>query len=136
MTVSKILFVLGGFLFLLLGIIGIALPVLPATPFFLAASLCFLKGSARVHAWLMAKPFFSKRIARLRNGAGLTKKEKLSIYGLAFVMLLPLIILSPSPHLRIFLVVLLLVKALVFLRMKTAPASEKPLQDDTGNPVE
>lgn len=120
MTLSKPLYIIAGFVLLALGVVGIVLPVLPATPFLLAASFCFLKGSGRLYRWIMANRFFGPRIARIR-GAGLTKREKISIYLFACALIVPVIILSPSLHLRIFLVVLLVVKAIVFMRIKTAP---------------
>jgi hypothetical protein len=43
-------------------------------------------------------------------------------------MLLPVIILTPSPHLRIFLIVLLAVKAFVFIRIKTARGGAVPAE--------
>jgi uncharacterized membrane protein YbaN (DUF454 family) len=121
MKLSKTLFVLTGCLFLALGVIGIVLPLLPATPFLLAASFCFLRGSERLHRLLMSNRHTGPRIRRLRD-YGLTAKEKISIYLLVFLMLLPVIIVTPSAHLRIFLIALLAAKLIVFLLIKTAPA--------------
>jgi uncharacterized membrane protein YbaN (DUF454 family) len=124
MTLSKILFTLAGFVCLALGILGIALPVLPATPFLLAASFCFLKSSARLYRWIMTNRFLGPRIERIRS-QGLTGKEKLSIYLFACALIIPVIVLTGSLHLRIFLAVLLLIKGIVFLRLKTAPGRGK-----------
>jgi uncharacterized membrane protein YbaN (DUF454 family) len=124
MILSKLLFVVAGCVFLALGVAGIILPVLPATPFLLAASFCFMKGSTRLYRWIMANRFLGPRIERIR-GAGLTKREKISIYLFACALITPVIILTHSLHLRIFLIVLLAVKAVVFLRIRTAPPADR-----------
>ncbi|MDR2398201.1 MAG: YbaN family protein [Spirochaetaceae bacterium] len=120
MTLSKLLCIIGGFALLGLGIAGIALPVLPATPFLVAASVCFMKGSPRLYRWLMGNRFLGPRIARIR-GVGLRAKEKIAIYLAACALIIPVMVLSSSLHLRLFLGLLLVIKGLVFLRIKTAP---------------
>lgn len=45
-----------------LGIIGLALPVMPTVPFLLLAAYCFEKGSPRLHGWLMNHPRFGPPI--------------------------------------------------------------------------
>ena len=126
MSISNVLFVVAGFLSLALGVVGIALPVLPTAPFLLLASFCFLKGSKRLHRWIMGNKHFGPRIRRITE-SGLTGREKISIYLLVLAMLTPVFILSRSLHLRILLGVLMAAKAVFFLRMKTAPrrVSEK-----------
>ncbi|GHV96167.1 hypothetical protein AGMMS50293_24870 [Spirochaetia bacterium] len=122
MKIHKVLFLAAGFLLLGLAVAGIVLPVLPATPFLLGAAFCFMKSSERLYAWLINNRFLGPRLERIRSGKGLTLKEKLIIYFTACAFIVPIIVLTHSPHLRIFLVVLLAVKAFVFIRMKTAQA--------------
>jgi uncharacterized membrane protein YbaN (DUF454 family) len=111
---------MAGFLFLALGIVGIALPVLPTTPFLLVASFCFLRGSKRLHRWIMANKHFGPRIRRISE-QGLTRREKISIYVFVLAILTPIFIMSGSLHLRIALAAAMVIKGIVFLRIKTAP---------------
>lgn len=53
---SSRLFVSLGFLFLVIGIIGIAVPLLPTTPFLILAAYFFGKGSPKFHSWLLNHP--------------------------------------------------------------------------------
>lgn len=46
-----------GFLFLIIGLIGIVLPILPTTPFLLLTVFFFAKGSERVHTGLLVPRF-------------------------------------------------------------------------------
>lgn len=119
---KKTLFLVAGSALLCLAALGIALPVLPATPFLLGASACFLKGSDRLHRALLANRLFGPRLRALREGKGLTAKEKWTIYLTALAFIAPIMVLAPSWHLRAFLGFVLAVKAVVFLRMKTRPA--------------
>lgn len=55
-------FVLGGWISLVLGLIGAFLPVLPTTPFVILAAFLFSKGSPRLHRWLITRPYLGKMI--------------------------------------------------------------------------
>jgi hypothetical protein len=49
-----------GITLMLLGIIGLLLPVIPQVPFFLAAILCLMRGSTRLHHWMEKQPLFTR----------------------------------------------------------------------------
>jgi uncharacterized protein len=72
-----------GVLALLLGILGLFLPLLPTTPFLLLASWCFARGSERLHRWLLSHRVFGEYLRNFEAGRGIPLKAKI----LATVML-------------------------------------------------
>jgi uncharacterized membrane protein YbaN (DUF454 family) len=72
-----------GALAVLLGILGLFLPLLPTTPFLLLASWCFARGSTRLHRWLLSHRVFGEYLRNFEAGRGIPLKAKI----LATVML-------------------------------------------------
>jgi len=56
-----------GTLFLLLGIAGVFLPILPTTPFLLLATACYARSSRRFYNWLLNHPAFGPLIIEWRT---------------------------------------------------------------------
>lgn len=50
---NKLFWLSFGWVFCLLGFIGLLLPIMPTTPFMIVAAYCFSKGSPRLHQWLL-----------------------------------------------------------------------------------
>ncbi|MDX8384999.1 MAG: YbaN family protein [Gallionella sp.] len=63
----RLVFAALGTLFLLLGIIGIFMPILPTTPFLLLATACYARSSRRFYNWLMNHPAFGPLIVDWRT---------------------------------------------------------------------
>lgn len=57
-TVKKTAYLSFGFLFLGLAILGVILPVVPATPFLLLAAWFFARSSEKWHQWLLGSELF------------------------------------------------------------------------------
>jgi hypothetical protein len=53
---QRLLWAAAGVLSLVIGIVGIFLPLLPTTPFVLLAAFCFSRGSERCERWLLTHP--------------------------------------------------------------------------------
>jgi len=60
--ILKIFYISAGTLALALGLAGVVLPLLPATPFFLLAAACYARGSQKLHRRLMESRFPGKYI--------------------------------------------------------------------------
>lgn len=72
----RLLWLLGGFLALGLGLIGVITPVLPTVPFVLLAAWCFSKGSARWEAWLLAHPRWGPMVRDWRERHAVPRRAK------------------------------------------------------------
>jgi uncharacterized membrane protein YbaN (DUF454 family) len=60
-----------------LGILGLVLPVLPATPFVLLAAACFARASARFYNWLLNHQVFGATVREWRRHRSIPYRVKL-----------------------------------------------------------
>ena len=66
-----------GFVFLGIGILGVVLPLLPATPFVLLAAACFARSSEKWHRWLLASATFGPMILNWEQNRCISCRIKL-----------------------------------------------------------
>ena len=76
MVIKRGLYLIVGLLSLLLGVIGIVVPLLPTVPFILLAAFCFARSSERLHRWLMRHPWFSEALNNWQTKGALNKTLK------------------------------------------------------------
>jgi len=74
----RTLWLVAGTVCVVLGAVGIVLPILPTTPFLLAAAACYYKSSPRMHKWLLNNKWFGEYIRNYTEGKGLTMKTKVT----------------------------------------------------------
>ncbi|OAN18530.1 hypothetical protein A3K86_06480 [Photobacterium jeanii] len=65
-----------GWFCVVLGVIGIFLPLLPTTPFLLLASACFMRGSPKLSRWLHQHPTFGPILQNWHQHGAVTRKVK------------------------------------------------------------
>ena len=73
----KVLWVVLGSIFVILGAIGVIIPGLPTTPFLILAAACYIRSSQRLYDWLIKNKTFGPYLKDYREGKGIPKKAKI-----------------------------------------------------------
>lgn len=90
-------------LLLLIGIVGIILPVIPTTPLLMASCYLYSKSSNKFNVWLINSSLYKKYAKDFVESRSLTIKRKIFLLSFASTMLLfPLFILEG--FLKIFII--------------------------------
>jgi len=106
-VVKKTIFVFAGTLFLAIGFIGILIPILPTTPLILLAAACYLKGSERLHHWIIENKIFGEFIRNYIEGKGVKPKQKaITLTFLWTTILLTSLYLTGNITVRILLFII------------------------------
>ena len=110
----KLLWLMIGIVSMVLGAIGVVLPVLPTTPFLLLASFCFAKGSDRFHKWFIETKLYKKHLESFVTSRSMTLKTKLCILLPASAMLILAMLAMSNIYGRVFIVFLIIFKYIYF----------------------
>lgn len=114
---QRIILLIIGWLAIVLGILGIVLPLLPTTPFMLLAAWCFARSSPRFHRWLLWRSPFGRYIRHWQQHRAVppgTKGRAIVLIVLTFSFSIWLV---PLFWVRIGLGIMLVLLVLFMLRM-------------------
>ncbi len=92
-----------GMICVVLGVIGIFLPLLPTTPFILLAGWLFARSSDRFHRWLYTHPQLGPILSGWHSGKGFSKKVRKRI----LLMLWASMLISMAIVAKVWAVILL-----------------------------
>ncbi len=101
----RIFLVTLGLAAVVLGVIGIFLPLLPTTPFLLLAAWCFVRSSRRLHDWLLGHRILGKYIHHYLVYHAVPLRAKIVAVSLLWVTLVVSMLLVRQAHLVILLAV-------------------------------
>ncbi|MEG0276948.1 MAG: YbaN family protein [Coprobacillus sp.] len=120
----KYIYMVLGFICFVLGAIGVLLPIIPTTPFLLAAAFLFARSSKKVNDWFVNTKIYQNHLDSFVRERAMTLKSKVMILSFASIMLAFPLLLSDNIYLRIFIVCLYICKYYYFIfKIKTIQVS-------------
>lgn len=123
MRFYNVIFIIFGFIFMAIGLIGVVVPVLPTTPFLIVASIFFAKGSDRYNSWFKNTKVYKNYAEDFIRDRSMTLNRKVFLMLLSdFMLAFPLIILD-NIYIKIFIVLIITIKYYYFIfKIKTKKA--------------
>ena len=106
-----------------LGVLGIAVPLLPTTPFLLLAAFAFARSSQRWHTWLIHHPFLGPVIQRWRDHGALSRTTKVASV-LSMLLILGISMAAGAGPTVLTIQALVLSACAVFLLTRPEPPNE------------
>ena len=87
----RVIWLIFGYITLILAILGVILPLLPTVPFLLLAAFCFARSSEKIHKWLINHPRYGPPIYNWQNSGSINlKSKKLATICMVFALILPI----------------------------------------------
>lgn len=120
----RLAFLALGSLFVVLGIAGVFLPVLPTTPFMLLAAACYARASVRFYNWLLNNRLFGPTILDWQRYRSIPYRVKwTAIILMGVTLCISIVFFVPWPELQIALA---LFGILLGAYLYTLPSRDRP----------
>lgn len=108
-----------GSIAVILAILGIFLPLLPTTPFLLLASACYVRGSERMHRWLLHNRLFGEYLRNIEHKRGMPLRGKIVTLIVLWVSMSYSIYIVKALFVKVILIAIAAGVTIMILRMKT-----------------
>lgn len=115
----RLLLLVSGWIFVGLATVGVALPLVPTTPFLLLAALCFYKSSPRFYSWLFADRIFGPYLLDYKEKKGIPVRVKVWTLLFMWTSLLVSFFLVSILWVRILLVMIGIAVTVHILMIRT-----------------
>jgi len=119
LKIKKSLYISAGLLLSFVGLAGVFIPLLPTTPFVLAAAYCFLRSSDYLYKKLITHKILGKYIDNYLNHKSMTMKSKVIVIIFLWCSMGISIVAVKSLHLTLLLIFVGLCVTTHLLLLKT-----------------
>jgi hypothetical protein len=102
----RLVYIILGFLSLLIGMIGIILPILPTTPFVLLTVYLFARGSQRFHHWFIQTKIYKTYLSDFVEQRSMKRKDKWRLMIMVDVILLITIFMIQQWIITVILIII------------------------------
>jgi uncharacterized membrane protein YbaN (DUF454 family) len=120
-SISRLLWRALALVCLLLGLIGVFLPVVPTVPFLIAAAWAGGRGWPALENWLLDHPHFGSHIRQWREAGAVPRRAKVLAIGMMSISAGLLVFLVPAPLAVKVIVPLLMAVVAVWLWLRPEP---------------
>lgn len=123
-----------GAISLVLGFVGVFLPLLPTTPFLLLAAACFLRSSQRLYDWLIHHPWLGSYIRNYREHGAMTLRAKVTALTLLWLVIgHSAVMAAETLWLRVLLLVIALAVTTHIALLKTMRSPDAGFETQAAN---
>ena len=120
---ARLTWLIVGLLALALGAIGIALPLLPTTPFILLAAFAFAQSSEKLHQWLLDHNVFGPLIDNWQQHGAISRRTKV-VSVISMIAVLAISLAMAAPPVVIIAQLVVLGAAALFILSRPLPPAE------------
>ena len=122
----RVFWIVLGSVCLILGTVGIVLPILPTVPFYLVTVYAYTKGSERLHTWFVGTKLYQNHLEEFVEKKGMTMSAKIKmVIVVTLLMGFGFYMMDEVPVGRIILAIVWVAHLyMVCFRMKTIEESE------------
>ncbi len=116
--IKRALWLTCGLISLIIGIVGVFLPLLPTTPFVLLSAVCFSRSSKRLHHWLLTHKVFGGLISDWeKHGVIRTKTKIIATASMVILISYPLFFMGFAVWIKLMVIFFMsLVMAFIWSR--------------------
>ena len=114
--ITKLFWIVLGFIGFGIGTVGVVVPLLPSFPFYMLTLFAFAKSSDRLHKWFMSTKLDKRKLESFVNKKGMTVKTKIRIMAcVTLVMGFGFLMMKNVPVGRIILAIVWVCHMIYFI---------------------